>query len=191
MTVLNIGSKLASAHRSACANSSYSLHKNDDVAAQNSYKVEYQRKSRDNARTPMQWDASPNAGFTTADANPWMRVNDNYTDINAASQTSDSNSVYSCYRQVLGKRKEYKDIFVYGNFQLVDESNDKIFAYSRRADSGETALVVCNFSVDSVAWKLPGEAREVLTSPAGRTLNDLNSGEIKLAPCEAFAVLLK
>jgi hypothetical protein len=83
------------------------------------------------------------------------------------------------------------DIFVYGNFQLVDESNDKVFAYSRRADNGETALIVCNFSADSVAWKLPGEARKVLVSPAGRTLDDLNSGEIKLAPCEAFAVLSK
>ena len=167
------------------------LHKNDDAAAQNAYKIEYQRKSRDNARTPMQWDASPNAGFTTADAKPWMRVNDNYTEVNAASQTSDPKSVYSCYRQVLQKRKEHIDVFVYGNFLLVDDANDKIFAYSRCADNGDTALVVCNFSTDSVAWKLPGEAREVLVSPAGKTADDLNNGEIKLAPCEAFAVLLK
>jgi glycosidase len=167
------------------------LHKNDDAAAKNAYKVEYQRKSRDNARTPMQWDASPNAGFSTADAKPWMRVNDNYTEVNAASQTSDPNSVYSCYRHVLQKRKEHIDVFVYGNFLLVDDANEKVFAYSRRADNGDTAIVVCNFSTDSVAWKLPGEAREVLASPTGRTPDDLNSGEIKLAPCEAFAVLLK
>ncbi|KAF5623198.1 trehalose-6-phosphate hydrolase [Fusarium sp. NRRL 52700] len=169
----------------------WDFHRNDDEAARNSYKVEYQKKSRDNARTPMQWDASPNAGFTTADANPWMRVNDNYKEINAASQTSDPKSVYSCYRKVLQRRKEFLDIFVYGNFQLVDESNSKVFAYSRRADNGETALIVCNFATDTVAWSLPGKTREVLVSSAGRTTDELNSGEIKLAPCEAFAVLLE
>ncbi|KAG6977797.1 Alpha-glucosidase [Fusarium oxysporum f. sp. conglutinans] len=152
---------------------------NDDEAARNSYKVEYQKKSRDNARTPMQWDASPNAGFTTADAKPWMRVNDNYKEINAASQTSDPNSVYGCYRKVLQRRKEFLDIFVYGNFQLVDESNEKVFAYSRRAGNGETALIVCNFTTDTVAWSLPGKTREVLVSSAGRTVDDLNSGETK------------
>jgi glycosidase len=139
----------------------------------------------------MQWDASPNAGFTTADAKPWMRVNDNYKEINAASQTSDPNSVYGCYRKVLQRRKEFLDIFVYGNFQLVDESNEKVFAYSRRAGNGETALIVCNFTTDTVAWSLPGKTREVLVSSAGRTVDDLNSGETKLAPCEAFAVLLE
>ncbi|KIL94554.1 hypothetical protein FAVG1_01485 [Fusarium avenaceum] len=167
------------------------LHKNDDITARESYKVEYQKKSRDNARTPMQWDASPNAGFTTADAKPWMRVNDNYKEVNAASQTSDPNSVYSCYRKVLQKRKEHVDVFVYGSFHLADDFHEKIFAYSRRADNGDTALVVCNFTSDTVAWTLPSKAREVLISSEGRTLEDVNSAEIKLAPCEAFAVLLK
>jgi glycosidase len=139
----------------------------------------------------MQWDAGPNAGFTTADAKPWMRVNDNYKEINAVSQTSDPNSVYSCYRKVLQRRKEFLDLFVYGNFQLVDETNEKVFAYSRRADNGESALVVCNFTTDTVAWSLPGKIRAVLVSSAGRTLDELNGGETKLAPCEAFAVLLE
>ncbi|KAJ3524783.1 hypothetical protein NM208_g11915 [Fusarium decemcellulare] len=171
--------------------SHWNLHKdNADAATLDSFKVEYQRKSRDNARTPMQWDTTPNAGFTTAEATPWMRVNDNYREINAASQTSDPNSVYHCWRRVLEKRKEHVDVFVYGDFQLVDEANDKIFAYSRRADNGETALVVCNFAAETVAWTLPGKAREVLVSPTGRTLEDLNAAEIQLAPCEAFAVLL-
>lgn len=170
---------------------SHSLHKDtSDASAIESYKREYQRKSRDNARTPMQWDASPNAGFTTSSATPWMRVNDNYPEINAAAQVSDPNSVYSLYRRVLDARKAHVDIFVYGDFQLVDEANDKIFAYSRRADNGDTALVVCNFAAEEVVWKLPSKAREVLVSPTGRTLEDVNADEIEFGPCEALAVLL-
>ncbi|RSM16299.1 hypothetical protein CEP52_000334 [Fusarium oligoseptatum] len=163
---------------------------NADAATLNSYKVEYQLKSRDNARTPMQWDTTPNAGFTKADVTPWMRVNDNYREINAASQTSDPDSVYHCWRRVLEKRKEHVDIFVYGDFQLVDEAHEKVFAYSRKADNGDTALVVCNFAAETVSWILPAKAREVLISPTGRALEDLNGGEIQLAPCEAFVVLL-
>ncbi|RSL61802.1 hypothetical protein CEP53_004977 [Fusarium sp. AF-6] len=163
---------------------------NADAATLDSYKVEYQLKSRDNARTPMQWDATPNAGFTKADVTPWMRVNDNYREINAASQTSDPDSVYHCWRRVLEKRKEHVDIFVYGDFQLVDEAHEKVFAYSRKADNGDTALVVCNFAAETVSWTLPAKVREVLISPTGRTLEGLNGGEIQLAPCEAIAVLL-
>ncbi|RTE77912.1 hypothetical protein BHE90_007624 [Fusarium euwallaceae] len=163
---------------------------NADAATLDSYKVEYQLKSRDNARTPMQWDATPNAGFTKADVTPWMRVNDNYREINAASQTSDPDSVYHCWRRVLEKRKEHVDIFVYGDFQLVNEAHEKVFAYSRKADNGDTALVVCNFAAETVSWTLPAKVREVLISPTGRTLEDLNGVEIQLAPCEAIAVLL-
>ncbi|KAL2685073.1 hypothetical protein Neosp_006168 [[Neocosmospora] mangrovei] len=171
--------------------SHWNTHKDSaDAATIDSYKVEYQLKSRDNARTPMQWDATPNAGFTAADVTPWMRVNDNYREINAASQTSDPDSVYHCWRRVLEKRKEHVDIFVYGDFQLVDEAHEKVFAYSRKADNGDVALVVCNFAAETVSWTLPAKAREVLISPTGRTLEDLNGGEIQLAPCEAFAVLL-
>ncbi|KAI8683949.1 Glycoside hydrolase family 13 [Fusarium keratoplasticum] len=171
--------------------SHWNTHKdNADAATLDSYKVEYQLKSRDNARTPMQWDATPNAGFTAAEVTPWMRVNDNYRDINAASQTSDPDSVYHCWRRVLEKRKEHVDIFVYGDFQLVDEAHEKVFAYSRKADNGDAALVVCNFAAETVSWTLPAKAREVLISPTGRTLEELNGREIQLAPCEAFAILM-
>ncbi|KAM5356205.1 hypothetical protein ACJ41O_002851 [Fusarium nematophilum] len=170
----------------------WNLHKdNADAATLESFKREYQRKSRDNARTPMQWDATPNAGFTTADATPWMRANDNYREINAASQTSDPDSVYHCWRRVLEKRKEHVDVFVYGDFQLVDEASEKVFAYSRRADNGDIALVVCNFSAETVAWAMPGKVREVLISPTSKTLDDVNGSPIQLAACEAFAVLLE
>jgi glycosidase len=136
----------------------------------------------------MQWDATPQAGFTTS-SSPWMRVNDNYKDVNAASQTNSPQSVYHTYRQLLQKRKLYKDIFVYGNFELVDESNEKIFAYKRKATSGESALIVCNFSLDTVAWNMDDEPKEVLFSTNDRTLGEV-SGQISLAPCEAIALLL-
>ncbi|KND90189.1 Alpha-glucosidase [Tolypocladium ophioglossoides CBS 100239] len=154
-------------------------------------KAEYQKKSRDNARSPMQWDASPHAGFTTTGGGtPWMRVNDNYAPVHAAAQTSDPQSVYHTWRRVLEQRKALKDIFVYGDFELLDEQNDKVFAYKRMAGSGEAALVVCNFSAESVAWPWEGKAREVLVSPAAKTVKDVNGGEVRLGPCEAIALLL-
>lgn len=153
--------------------------------------TEYQKKSRDNARTPMQWDASPHAGFTTGSATPWMRVNDNYKQINAASQVKNPRSVFHTYRQALQKRKAHKDIFVYGDFDLVDEAHDKVFAYRRVGSTGDAALVVCNFSKDDVAWTNPLQAKEVLVTTTGKTLEDVNGGAIRLAPCEAVALLLQ
>lgn len=159
-----------------------------DASTIESLKREYQLKSRDNARTPMQWDATRNAGFTTGDS-PWMRVNDNYREINAASQTEDPASVYRCWRAVLDTRKAHKEIFVYGDFQLVDEAHEKVFAYRRIAENGDAALIVCNFAAEPVDWKLPVKARDVLVSPAGRTLEEVNAGVIRLAPCESLTVL--
>lgn len=159
-----------------------------DASTKTLLKREYQKKSRDNARTPMQWDESPNAGFTTADK-PWMRVNDNYKQINAAAQVNDPRSVYHTWRNVLEQRKAYTDIFVYGDFELVDEVNDKVFAYKRRAGNGDTALVVCNFSVDDVTWTHGDKVREILASPAGKRVEDVK-GQIRLGPCEAVALLL-
>lgn len=123
-----------------------------------------------------------------------MRVNDNYTAINAASQTSEPNSVYHCYRQVLEKRKALKDVFVYGDYALVEDgeanAGEKVYAYKRTAAGGQTALVVCNFSADEVAWKFDGKVSEVLVSPGGKTTKDVGGGLINLGPCEAIALLL-
>lgn len=150
------------------------------------YKWNYQKKSRDNARTPMQWDTSANAGFSTA--KPWMRVNDNYTDINAASQVDDPESVYHCWRRVLGTRKEHKEIFVYGDYALVDEENDKVFAYKRTAADGKTAVVACNFSDGPVEWESPLKVGEVLIG-TGKG-NIVSDGKVKLGACEAIAFLV-
>uniref|UniRef100_A0A8H7ND26 Glycosyl hydrolase family 13 catalytic domain-containing protein n=1 Tax=Bionectria ochroleuca TaxID=29856 RepID=A0A8H7ND26_BIOOC len=160
-----------------------------DEKAKEELKRNYQKKSRDNARTPMQWDSTSNAGFTSGNE-PWMRVNDNYKAINAAAQVSDPNSVYHYWRQVLEKRKKLKDIFVYGDFGLVDEPNERVFAYKRIASDGAAALIACNFSADRVSWGFQGKAKEVLVSSGGKSLENLSSGEISLGPYEAIALLL-
>ncbi|KAG5947042.1 hypothetical protein E4U60_003465 [Claviceps pazoutovae] len=96
----------------------WDIHKDSaDEVSKSLFTKEYQKKSRDNAQTPMQWDDSPQAGFTTS-STPWMRVHDNYKDIKAASQVNDPTSVFHMYQLALEKRKEHKNILVYGESRL-------------------------------------------------------------------------
>lgn len=98
-------------------------------------------KGRDNARTPMQWDNSEQAGFTTGE--PWLKVNPNYVDINAASALADEDSIFHYYQKLIALRKEYS-IFVDGKFSLLMEEDEQFFVYKRETDE-EEMLVVCNF----------------------------------------------
>ena len=98
-------------------------------------------KSRDNARTPMQWDDSENAGFTTG--TPWIGVNGNYKTINAASQVGRPDSVFSYYQKLIGLRKAY-DIFADGYFELLMPEDPQIFVYTRTDELTEM-LVYANF----------------------------------------------
>ena len=98
-------------------------------------------KSRDNARTPMQWDASDNAGFTTG--TPWLKVNPNYIEINAKDNLEDPDSVFACYQKLIALRKSYP-IFVDGHFHLLLEEDENFFAYMREDENSEL-LVVANF----------------------------------------------
>lgn len=98
-------------------------------------------KGRDNARTPMQWDASENAGFTQGI--PWLRVNPNYKEINAASQLHDENSVFACYKKLIRLRKTW-DVFVDGTFRMLLEDDENFFAYQRE-NAFRKLLVICNF----------------------------------------------
>lgn len=136
----------------------------------------------------MQWDDTRHGGFSTA--KPWMRVHDNYPQVNAASQAQAPDSVYSAYREVLRQRKAHGDIFVYGDFAVVDESHDKVLAYKRTSASGDAALVVCNFSADAVTWQFAGTPRQVLVSPTGKTTADVANSQVELGPYEAIALLL-
>ena len=99
-------------------------------------------KSRDNARTPMQWDDSKNAGFTTG--TPWIDVNPNYTKINAKEQMARENSVFNYYKKLIALRKEY-EIIVYGDYNLLLPEDEDLFVYERSLD-GKKLLVACNFS---------------------------------------------
>ncbi|KAL5504797.1 hypothetical protein ACEPAH_7460 [Sanghuangporus vaninii] len=110
-----------------------------------------QKKARDHARTPMQWDGSKNAGFSNSV--PWMRVNDDYLSWNVASQIDDNDSLLSFWKKLLKIRKE-NDVLVYGDFELIDEPNESVFAFKRTLDS-QIAIAVLNFTTKDVEFAIP------------------------------------
>ena len=141
-------------------------------------------KSRDNARTPMQWDASENAGFTTG--TPWIAVNPNYKKINVADQLKREDSVFNYYKKLIRLRKE-NEIIVYGNYELLLPEDENIFAYVRSLD-GKKLLTVCNFSKSEQKFDFQGyENAEVLISNYNR---DARKDGI-LKPYEATVLLLE
>jgi len=108
-------------------------------------------KSRDNSRTPMQWKAGPNAGFS--DGEPWIMLNPNYREINAEEQKQRDDSVFACYKELIRLRKEM-DIITFGDYELLMESDPALFIYIRRY-AKEELLVVCNFSNHEQVVTLP------------------------------------
>ena len=112
-------------------------------------------RGRDNARTPMQWTAGGNAGFTTG--TPWLPVNENHSQVNAEAELADPDSVFHYYQKLIALRKEY-DIFRDGWFELLDPDNEKVFAYTRDTETAHM-LVVCNFTAQTLDWKLPWNYR--------------------------------
>ncbi|KAI8627107.1 glycoside hydrolase family 13 protein [Xylariaceae sp. FL1651] len=106
------------------------------------------RRGRDNTRTPMQWTGEePHAGFSAGDAEPWMRVNPNYKTINVADQERDEQSVLSFWKTAVASRKAGPSIFIYGEYQVVDEENEQTYTYWKKSATGTgVALVVLNFS---------------------------------------------
>ncbi len=111
-------------------------------------------KSRDNARTPMQWDDSANAGFTTG--KPWIMVNPNYTAINAKAELADPDSVFHYYQKLIGLRRQskWKNEIVYGDYQLLAPEDPEVFSYLRRRGK-TTLLVVCNLSPNNRDFVVP------------------------------------
>lgn len=138
-------------------------------------------KSRDNARTPFQWDDSANAGFTTG--TPWIMVNPNYTQINAKEQLDRADSVFRYYQKLIGLRRNSpdKDLIVYGKYDLILPEHPQIFAYTRTLE-GKKLLTVCNLSGEGAKLELPEELkgrksrllianwREAPAAPADMTL---------------------
>ena len=119
-------------------------------------------KSRDNSRTPMQWSAAANAGFTSG--TPWLKPAANYPEINAEAALADQNSVFWHYRDLIALRKAHP-IFTQGDYQELLTGHPQIWAYARRAN-GQTLLVVSNFYGEPVEFALPAE----LQSGQGRLL---------------------
>ena len=112
--------------------------------------------SRDHARTPMQWDDGPNAGFTTG--RPWLMVNPNYPQINAAEQENRADSILHFYRQALEVRSGWIDLIRDGSFVPVDPKNKSVLAYARR-QGRRTLLVLCSLSPKRSAVRIPAEYR--------------------------------
>ena len=138
-------------------------------------------KGRDNARTPMQWDDSENAGFTTG--TPWLAVNKNYDKINAKQCLQDENSIFNHYKKLIDIRKN-NDTIIYGDYKLLCEDDNNIFAYVRELN-GDKILVVCNFYDKDVEFKFEGDFNysKVLLS----NYNDSSKmiEKLKLRPYEA------
>ncbi|KAK9384410.1 hypothetical protein V1515DRAFT_372026 [Lipomyces mesembrius] len=149
---------------------------------------ELQKKARDHARLPFQWDSSSFARFSTVQ--PWIDTNEDYKEWNAAAQVNDPLSVFTYWRSIFDLRRTYKDVLVYGKFELVDPANEKVCAYKRIFRS-EVALVVTSFSDSTVIWAVPQEflkAGKILLSNDG-DVKELQA-EIVLRPYEAFMYIL-
>ncbi|OCK82364.1 glycoside hydrolase family 13 protein [Lepidopterella palustris CBS 459.81] len=131
-----------------------------DIEAQNLYKEAIERgdqdriqrlvhglqlMGRDNARLPMQWDGSANAGFSAAEKT-WMRVHDLYREINVEKQEADAHSVLQFWKKMLRLRKEYSDVFIYGRFELLSERDENLFVFRKIGEGKRNAVACLNFS---------------------------------------------
>lgn len=137
----------------------------DDVAIKNLYNIRREAgvpheeimdfiwaTSRDNSRTPMQWSAEANAGFTTG--NPWLGMNPNYTTINVKQQLNDPNSILHFYKKMIQMKKEH-EVFTYGVYDLILEDHEQIYAYTRTLD-GQQAIVITNLSDQPADYEFDG-----------------------------------
>jgi oligo-1,6-glucosidase len=140
--------------------------------------------SRDNARTPMQWDDSLNAGFTKG--NPWINVNPNYKQINVKKSVEDKDSIFHYYKSLIKLRHESETI-VYGDVELIYPENENIFAYRRNLND-ENILIVLNFYENNVNFKIPESLQERELEVLLSNYNDkiIENNNIKLRPYEAI-----
>ncbi len=143
------------------------------------------RFSRDNARTPMQWDDSPNAGFTAG--KPWLKVNPNFPAVNVAEQEDREDSVLNYYRKLIALRKSeaYREIFTYGDFMPLFETEEDVFAFSRNLD-GKTVIVVANFGPEKKCFRNDMfRGRKVLLS---NDLVQLEENELQLQSAQVVVL---
>lgn len=136
--------------------------------------------SRDNVRTPMQWNAQPEAGFTTG--TPWLGVNPNYADINVAESLKDPNSIYHFYKEMIALRRD-NEALIYGSYELVLPLHKQVYAYKRQGES-ETYLIVVNVFNDSAEVDLTQFDLKELVLTNYEVPNSLEQ-DIQLRPYEA------
>jgi oligo-1,6-glucosidase len=171
----------------------------DDIAIKNAYKTyvtsgkvpeamfvgAVSKIARDNARTPMQWDATANGGFTTAEK-AWLSVNPNYASINAAAELADPDSIYHFTQRMIALRHAHKAL-VYGDYLDLDPANPEVFAYTRTLGE-ERFLVVLNFASTSIAYNLPQGTLAgdlVLSNLSGVSPAEAHTAVLNLKPWEA------
>ena len=141
--------------------------------------------SRDNARTPVQWNAQENAGFTAG--TPWLKVNDNYKEINMADQDQDPDSILNYYRRLIALRKSptYKEVFTYGKFLPAYQDTEDVMAYYRK-DDHTRILVAANFGKESVELPLDYPVKQVLLSNQHKQHNYNTESHLSLESCEVI-----
>ncbi len=147
------------------------------------------RKSRDNSRTPVQWDDSPHGGFTTGE--PWIEVASNYPEVNAAAAVADPDSVFHHYRKLIELRKN-DPLVTTGRYELLDREHPAVYAYLRRGD-GEALLVVNNFYADPVLWQVPagvGEWTDTELVLGNYPDPEFGDGVVALRPYESVVLRL-
>ena len=142
-------------------------------------------KSRDNARTPFQWDDSENAGFTTG--TPWIMVNPNYTEINAAEQLGRADSVFNYYKELIRLRKT-NDVIVYGTYELLLPDDKELYVYERRLGE-KKLLVICNFYGNNRKFTFPeGWDSDRLSVMIGNYSDAQPAAEMDIRPYEAVVL---
>ena len=149
------------------------------------------RLSRDNARTPMQWNTQENAGFTTG--TPWLKVNDNYTEINVETQDTDPDSVLNYYRKLIALRKSpaYKEVFAYGEFLPVYQNTSSVMAYYRKTEN-QRILITANFGKEAVSLTLEYPVKQILLSNMASAEHSLPANDIiTLNSCEVLVFELE
>lgn len=142
--------------------------------------------SRDNGRTPMQWDDSKYAGFTAEDsaAEPWIAVNSNHTKVNAADQLKDEDSIFHYYQKLIAMRKDL-DVIAYGDIEPLDQKNPSVFAY-RRTYEGHEMIVAANFYGRNYEWKKAPELEGFEKILGNYKETEVTAeGAIKMKPYEA------
>ncbi|WP_010098154.1 alpha,alpha-phosphotrehalase [Ornithinibacillus scapharcae] len=171
-----------------------------DVESLNAYKLLQQegkteeeildilrQKSRDNARTPMQWSAEENAGFT--DGQPWIQPSPNYQEINVEEELKTHNSTFNHYQALIDLRKKY-DIITYGDYQLLLDDDPQIFAYTRNWN-GEQLIVVNNFYDTEVEVNLPLQLKEGTEILLSNYFDSPISARLQLRPYESIVYYAK